>query len=133
MVGQVIIPISINGFQSNQPFTVIHDLTVDCILGTVDCILGTDCLLKHGVVIDCKQHCITMSGVELPFLPIGCGLNHTISCIWESTVSLSDVGRQCTGCLICVPAVLMGCLTIPIVLPNSPPQWSSRQIRIPPQ
>ena len=61
VIGQVIIPISINGFQFNQLFTMVHNLTVDCIL-------GADCLLQHDAIIDCKRHCVTMSGVELPFL-----------------------------------------------------------------
>jgi len=58
LVGQIIISINTNGFQSNQLFMVVHNLTVDCIL-------GADCLLQHSAVIDCKQQSITMKGVGL--------------------------------------------------------------------
>ena len=61
VIGQVILPVNMSGFQFNQLFTVVHSLTVDCIL-------GADCLLQHQAIIDCKQHCVTMSGVKLPFL-----------------------------------------------------------------
>ena len=61
VIGQVILPVNVSGFQFNQLFTVVHSLTVDCIL-------GADCLLQHQAIIDCKQHCVTMSGVKLPFL-----------------------------------------------------------------
>ena len=61
VIGQVTLPVSVNGFQFNQLFTVVHSLTVDCIL-------GADCLLQHEAIFDCKQHCVTMSEVKLPFL-----------------------------------------------------------------
>ena len=39
-------------------FTVVRNLTVDCIL-------GVDCLMQHETVIDLC--CVTMGGVEFPF------------------------------------------------------------------
>lgn len=43
--------------------------TIHCVHNlTVDCILGTDCLRKHGAVMDCKRLCVTMSRVELLIL-----------------------------------------------------------------
>ena len=54
-------PISIAQFRSSQLFTVVRNLTVDCIL-------GVDCLMQHGTVIDCKHCCATMGGVEFPFM-----------------------------------------------------------------
>ena len=60
IVGQIIMPISITQFRSSQLFTVVRNLTVDCIL-------GVDCLMQHGTVIDCKRCCATMGGVEFSF------------------------------------------------------------------
>ena len=44
IVGEIIMPISITQFHSSQLFTVVRNLTVDCIL-------GVDCLMQHGTVI----------------------------------------------------------------------------------
>ena len=60
VVGQIIMPISITQFHSSQLFTVVRNLTVDCIL-------GVDYLMQHETVIDCKRCCVTMGGVEFPF------------------------------------------------------------------
>ena len=60
VLGQVTLPIAIGDFQSTHLFTVVSNLTVDCIL-------GADCLMQHGAVIDCNQCCLTISGVEVPF------------------------------------------------------------------
>ena len=53
-------PISIAQFHYSQLFTVVRNLTVDCIL-------GVDCLMWHGTVIDCKRCCAMMGGVEFSF------------------------------------------------------------------
>ena len=61
LVGQTTIPISIGKFNTSHLFTVALNVTVDCIL-------GIDFLMQHGAVIDCKQKCVMMDGITLPFL-----------------------------------------------------------------
>ena len=60
IVGQIIMPISIAQFHSSQLFTVVCNLTVDCIL-------GVDYFMQHGTVIDCKHCCATMGRLEFSF------------------------------------------------------------------
>ena len=47
VIGQVTVPVSLGEFRAEQKFTVVRNLTVDCIL-------GADFLVEHGAVIDCK-------------------------------------------------------------------------------
>ena len=61
LVGQTTIPISIGKFNTSHLFIVALNVTVDCIL-------GIDFLMQHGAVIDCKQKCVMMDGITLPFL-----------------------------------------------------------------
>ena len=47
VLGQVVIPVTLGTFRAEQKFVVVHNLTVDCIL-------GADFLMEHGAIIDCK-------------------------------------------------------------------------------
>ena len=57
--GQITLVVSIGSFTCEQEFTVIHDLTVDCLL-------GADFLKKHGAVIDCKSGTLSLGKHIVP-------------------------------------------------------------------
>ena len=61
LLGQVTLAITIAEFKSSHLFTVTGNITVYCIL-------GFDFLLQHGTVIDCKNCCVMMDGVKIPFI-----------------------------------------------------------------
>ena len=53
VVGKVEIPVALGDFRTNQDFTVVKNLSVECIL-------GADFLVKHGAVIDCKESTLAL-------------------------------------------------------------------------
>ena len=60
VVGQVQIPVRIGSHQSEQVFTVVNTLTVDCLL-------GVDYLTANEVIIDYKHSHVTIRGHIIPF------------------------------------------------------------------
>ena len=74
MLGQITLPIAIGHFNSTYLFTVIRNLTVECIL-------GVDYLIQHGALIDCNQCCLTVDGVQVPFYAHPVESNHSDSLI----------------------------------------------------
>ena len=74
MVGQVRIQVTIGNFYTEQVFTVVNTLTVDCLL-------GSDFLKAQEVIIDYKKGTVFIKGNEIPFT-MNNGIattNHTIS------------------------------------------------------
>ena len=74
VLGQITLPIAIGHFNSTYLFTVIRNLTVECIL-------GVDYLIQHGALIDCNQCCLTVDGVQVPFYAHPVESNHSDSLI----------------------------------------------------
>ena len=74
VLGQITLPIGIGHFNSTHLFTVVRNLTVECIL-------GADYLIQHGAVIDCNQCCLTVGGVQVPFYAHPVESNHSDSLI----------------------------------------------------
>ena len=60
MIGQVKIPVTIGSFHTEQVFTVVKTLTVDCLL-------GSDFLIAQEVVIDYKKGTVIIKENEIPF------------------------------------------------------------------
>ena len=60
MVGQMKIPVTMGGFSTEQVFTVVKTLTVDCLL-------GSDFLISQEVLIDYKNGTVTLKGNVIPF------------------------------------------------------------------
>ena len=60
MVGQVKILVTMGGFSTEQVFTVVKTLTVDCLL-------GSDFLISKEVLIDYKYRTVTLKGNVIPF------------------------------------------------------------------
>ena len=60
MVGQVKIPVTIGRFSTEQVFTVVNTLTVDCLL-------GSDFLISQEVLIDYKNGTVSLKGNVIPF------------------------------------------------------------------
>ena len=60
MVGQVKIQVTIGNFHTEQVFTVVNTLTVDCLL-------GSDFLISQEVIIDYKKCTVVIRGNEIPF------------------------------------------------------------------
>ena len=65
MVGQVKIPVTIGRFSTEQVFTVVNTLTVDCLL-------GSDFLISHEVLIDYKNGTVSLKGNVIPFSMSNC-------------------------------------------------------------
>ena len=96
VVGQIQIPVKIGTYQTEQVFTVVNTLTVDCLL-------GADYLVTHEVIIDYKHSQVSIKGHKIPFTlthgianviqpPINmviCALKNVT--IWGRTVQLVDV------------------------------------------
>ena len=57
VVGRAKIAVSLGSFCTKEEFTVIHNLTVDCLL-------GADFLKEHGAVMDCQS--IKWEGSKMP-------------------------------------------------------------------
>ncbi|XP_065918839.1 uncharacterized protein [Dysidea avara] len=60
VVGQIQIPVKIGTYQTEQVFTVVNTLTVDCLL-------GADYLVTYEVIIDYKHSHVAIKGHEIPF------------------------------------------------------------------
>ena len=60
VVGQIQIPVKIGTYQTEQVFTVVNTLTVDCLLG------GDD-LVIHEVIIDYTHSQVSIKGHKIPF------------------------------------------------------------------
>ena len=57
--GQIQLLVSLGPFTYKHAFVVIHDLTVDCLL-------GANFLKKHGAVIDCKSGTLSLGLHAVP-------------------------------------------------------------------
>ena len=90
MLGQITLPIAIGDFNSTHLFTVVRNLTVECIL-------GADYLIQHGAVIDCNQCCLTVGGVQVPFYVHPVESNHSDSLIHliSDTVKVLHTVKVC--------------------------------------
>jgi len=60
VVGQIKVPVKIGSYQSEQVFTVVNTLTVDCLL-------GADYLISQEVIIDYKHSYVVIKGHKIPF------------------------------------------------------------------
>ena len=60
MVGQVKIQVTIGSFHTEQVFTVINTLTIDCLL-------GSDSLVSQEVIVNYKKSTVVIKGNEIPF------------------------------------------------------------------
>lgn len=60
MVGQVTVQVTIGNFHTEQVFTVVNTLTVDCLL-------GSDFLTAQEVIIDYKNGTVLIKGNDIPF------------------------------------------------------------------
>lgn len=60
VVGQIKVPVKIGSYQSEQVFTVVNTLTVDCLL-------GADYLISHEAVIDYKHSRVVIKGNKIWF------------------------------------------------------------------
>ena len=60
VVGQIKIPVKIGSYQSEQVFTIVNALTVDCLL-------GADYLVTHEVIINYKHNNVVIKGHNIPF------------------------------------------------------------------
>ena len=60
MVGQVKIQVTIGNFHTEQVFTVVNTLTVDCLL-------GSDFLISQAVIFDYKKCTVVIKGNKIPF------------------------------------------------------------------
>ena len=53
VVGKAKIAVSLGSFSAEEEFTVIRNLTVDCLL-------GSDFLKEHGAVMDCQSNTLSI-------------------------------------------------------------------------
>ena len=53
MIGRTTVTIQLGDFKVDHPFTVVHNLTVDCLL-------GADSLQKHDSILDCYNNTLTV-------------------------------------------------------------------------
>ena len=60
MVGQIQIPVKIGIYHTEQVFTVVNNLTVDCLL-------EAEYLVTHEVIIDYKHSQVSIKGHKIPF------------------------------------------------------------------
>ena len=82
MVGQVKIQVTIGSFHTEQVFTVVKSLTVDCLL-------GSDFLIAQEVIIDYKNRTVLIKGNELPFT-MNHGVAMTNHVVCDGLVSASE-------------------------------------------
>ena len=62
VIGQTTVTIQLGDFKVDHPFTVVHNLTVDCLL-------GADFLQKHDTILDCCNNTLTVgkeSKIKVP-------------------------------------------------------------------
>ena len=55
-----VLPLTIGHVKCKQEFTIVHNLTVECLL-------GIDFLIGNQGTIDCVRKCLTLASEEIPF------------------------------------------------------------------
>ena len=70
VISNLTIPVVLGEFRTEHRFTVVGNLSVECIL-------GADFLVKHSAVIDCKANTLVLGKVRRITVPISIALNET--------------------------------------------------------
>ena len=60
IIGKAVLPLTIGHVKCKQEFTIVHNLTVECLL-------GVDFLIGNQGTIDCVRKCLTLASEEIPF------------------------------------------------------------------
>ena len=63
VVGKAVLPITVGSLEFEHEFTVVHNLTVDALL-------GVDFHTRHRATFDCVKGCLTLAAEEVPFIHI---------------------------------------------------------------
>ena len=84
-------------FQDEHEFTVVRELTVECLL-------GADFMEKNDVLIDCRRKCLQLgsNAVEVPFIdsPASSAGKNRVNDCKKSSVTVSQTVKLPAACTL---------------------------------
>ena len=86
VVGQTVTTITLRDFTIGHTFTVVNNLTVDCLL-------GADFLEQHAAILDCGHNTLAISRESKVVIPLTLQCHHAVSDVLRATTLV--VRAQC--------------------------------------